>query len=153
MSDRHGNNGAGRGSLKALGIALLAAAVLFVTLVLPAEFGRDPTRIGHLLGLDALRAPATASKGPTTVTLTEVIGGNEKLFTADPGDGREPVPLPNPAVHQTQQAAPRTETLTVKLDVDQKTEIKAQLQKGKMLLYSWQVEGDGKVSEGNIRNY
>jgi hypothetical protein len=130
----------GRRSYKALIIALVAAVLIVVAVVLPAEFGRDPTGIGKLLGLDALKAPAAAS-GNSTVTLTEVIGGNEKMFTVDPGDGREPVPLPNPAVHQAEEAAPRTETLTVKLGIDEKTEIKARLPKGKMLLYSWKVEG------------
>jgi hypothetical protein len=130
----------GRGSLRGLGIALLVAVLLFVTIVLPAEFGRDPTRVGRLLGLDALHA-RTNPAGSSTVTLTEVIGGNEKVFTADPGDGRDPVPLPNPAVHQAETVAPRTETIIVKLAADGKTEVKAQLPKGKMLLYSWQVEG------------
>lgn len=133
----------GQGSLKALIVALLVAALIFVAVVLPAEFGRDPTRIGRLLGLDALHAQDKVATGPTTVTLTEVIGGNEKLFTADPGDGREPVPLPNPAVHQLEAAPPRSESLTVNLAVDGKTEVKAQILKGKMMLYSWQA--DGKV--------
>jgi hypothetical protein len=135
----------GRGSLKALGIALLVAALIFVVAVLPAQFGRDPTGIGRLLGLDALHAPAAAAAaGPSTVTLTNVIGGNEQVVTVDPGDGREPVPLPNPAVHQAESVPPRSETLTIRLGVDQKTEVKAQLPKGKMLVYSWQAEG-GKV--------
>jgi hypothetical protein len=131
--------------LKGLLIALAIAAVLFVAVVLPAEFGRDPTHIGHLLGLDGMHARAgAAGNGPTKVRLTEVIEGNEKVFEAEPGDGRDPVPLPNPAVHQPEAAAPRTETITVKLDADGKTEIKAKLPKAKMLLYTWQVEG-GKV--------
>ena len=133
----------GAGALKGLLIALAVAAVLFVTVVLPAEFGRDPTRIGHLLGLDAMRAsPAGAgTAGATTVRLTEITGGNERIFEADPGDGREPVPLPNPAIHQAEATAPRSETLTVTLGPDQKTEIKAKLPKAKMLLYTWQVDG------------
>lgn len=139
MADPH------NASLKGLAIAIVVAAVLFVTVVLPAEFGRDPTHVGHLLGLDALHARAgNGGGGESKVRLTEVIGGNEKIFEADPGDGREPVPLPNPAVSQLEAAAPRTETITVKLDADAKTEIKAKLPKGKMLLYSWQVDG-GKV--------
>jgi poly(3-hydroxybutyrate) depolymerase len=37
--------------LKSTGIAALIATVLLVTVVLPAEYGIDPTRIGSLLGL------------------------------------------------------------------------------------------------------
>lgn len=145
MADPDTQPARGAGALKGLVIALIVAAVLFVTVVLPAEFGRDPTGVGHLLGLDAMHARAGAgSSGGTTVRLTEITGGNEKIFEADPGDGREPVPLPNPAIAQLETTAPRTETITVKLDADGKTEIKAKLPKAKMLVYSWQVEG-GKV--------
>lgn len=133
----------GRGALKGLVIALVVAAVLFVTVVLPAEFGRDPTRIGKLLGLDAMHSGTgvASGTGDGKVRLTEVIEGNERVFEADPGDGREPVPLPNPAVSQLEETAPRTETLTVQLGADEKTEIKAVLPKAKMIVYSWQVEG------------
>lgn len=127
-----------RRSLRGLGIALVVAAVLLVTVVLPAEFGRDPTGVGRLLGLAAMRTPA---EPPATVQLTDVIGGNENVITVDPGDGREPVPLPNPAVYQSETAAPRSETLTVTLGQDEKTEIKALLRKGKVITYSWTVEG------------
>jgi hypothetical protein len=136
-------NTSGTGSIKGLLIALAAAAVLFVAFVLPAEFGRDPTRIGRLLGLDQMHARPAAGGGQP-IQLTEVIGGNEKIFTADPGDGSQPVPLPNPAVYQAEATPPRTETMTIKLGLDEKTEVKAKLPKGKMLTYSWQVEG-GKV--------
>lgn len=42
--------------LRNLAIALAVAVVLLFTLVLPAEFGRDPTGVGKLLGLTALHA-------------------------------------------------------------------------------------------------
>jgi hypothetical protein len=142
MADIDPTPARGAGALKGLLIALVIAAVLFVTVVLPAEFGRDPTRIGHLLGLDAMHARGSAANGgAATVRLTEITGGNERIFEADPGDGREPVPLPNPAIHQAEAAAPRSETLTVTLGPDEKTEIKAKLGKAKMLLYTWQVDG------------
>jgi len=37
--------------LKSTGIAVAIASALLVTVVLPAEYGLDPTRIGSLLGL------------------------------------------------------------------------------------------------------
>ena len=40
--------------LKALGVSLILAIALFVTTVLPAEFGIDPTGIGSALGLNNL---------------------------------------------------------------------------------------------------
>ena len=41
---------------KALALSLLIALTVFVTIVLPAEFGVDPTGVGSMLGLNALRA-------------------------------------------------------------------------------------------------
>lgn len=135
--------------LRNLAIAVAVAVVLLFTLVLPAEFGRDPTGVGKLLGLTALHAGGKQASTPAepaqTVALQDVVGGNDALTTqVQVGDGRDPVPLPNPQVHQAQDQAPKTETLKIHLGVDEKTEIKAQLPKGKMILYSWSVEG-GKV--------
>jgi len=42
--------------LKALVLSLLIALTVFVTIVLPAEFGIDLTGVGSMLGLNALRA-------------------------------------------------------------------------------------------------
>jgi hypothetical protein len=132
--------------LRNLAIAIVVAVVLLFTLVLPAEFGRDPTGIGGLLGLTKLHAGSAQSAAPAlpaqTVALQDVVGGNDALTTqVQVGDGRDPVPLPNPQVHQAQATAPKTETLKIHLGADEKTEIKAQLAKGKMILYSWTVEG------------
>ena len=129
-------------TLRNLALSLLAAAILLLLFVLPAEYGIDPTRLGGKLGLTALKHQEAAPS--QTVTLQDVVGGNDRLTTVGVGDGRNPVPLPNPSVHQAQEAAPVTEIKKIYLGVDDKTEIKAQLKKGKMILYSWSVDG-GKV--------
>ena len=41
---------------KALVLSVLMALAVFVTIVLPAEFGVDITGVGSMLGLNALRA-------------------------------------------------------------------------------------------------
>ena len=128
-------------SLKGLALAVVVAAVVVVTLVLPAQYGIDPTGIGRALGLTAMNGgPATRSE--TVALIDDVLAGNDSLAATGVGDA--PTPLPNPAVHQSQPAEPRTETIQIKLGLDEKTEVKAQLEKGKMILYSWSVEG-GKV--------
>jgi hypothetical protein len=121
-------------------IAALAAAVILFTVVLPAERGYDPTGIGKALGLMKMseqRATATAS-------IEDVTGGNEILVAKAGASSMDPLPLPNPAVHQDETTAPKTETVKVTLGFDQKTEIKAQLGKAKVIVYNWSVEG-GKV--------
>ncbi len=127
--------------LKALLIAALAAVVLLVTIVLPAERGVDPTGIGKLLGLTKMATPATPSAGGA-LKVEDVTGGNDNLVAAEGGGSMDkPIPLPNPAVHQKEAGAARTETFEIKLGLDEKTEIKAILGKAKALVYHWTVEG------------
>ena len=40
--------------IKSTIIAAIAAAVILVTVILPAEYGIDPTRIGKMLGLASM---------------------------------------------------------------------------------------------------
>jgi len=135
-------SGSSRKIWKGLAIALVVAIVLLFTVVLPAERGYDPTGIGRLLGLDAMH-PAKAS--PTIDEVIEdVTGGNDNIAAAEGGAFSEPTPLPNPAIHQSQSTAPRTDRFDVTLPVDGKTEIKAQMKKAKVVVYEWSVDG-GKV--------
>jgi hypothetical protein len=123
-----------------LAIAAVVAIVALLTIILPAERGYDPTGIGKLLGLTAMREP------PATLSanIEDNTGGNENLVAATNAGARDPLPLPNPAISQLETTAPKTETLKITLGLDEKTEIKAQLPKSKAILYNWSVEG-GKV--------
>lgn len=122
---------------KGLAIAALAAAVILVTIVLPAERGYDPTGIGKALGLTAMSEQrATAAAG-----IEDVTGGNENLVAAEGATSMDPLPLPNPAIHQEEATPPRSETIKVTLGLDEKTEIKAVMGKAKAIVYSWSVEG------------
>jgi hypothetical protein len=126
--------------LRGLAIAAVVAVIALFTLVLPAEYGYDPTGIGRHLGLMAMSDARTAAAG----SIEDVTGGNEELKAAEGASSMDPLPLPNPAVSQLEAAAPRTETIEITLGFDEKTEIKAVLGKGKVILYDWSVEG-GKV--------
>ena len=128
-----------RNSLLALLVALGIGFVLLVTVVLPVERGYDPTGVGRLLGLTAISGKAQT--GVAAPLVGDVTGGNDNLVAVAGGDAKNPLSLPNPAVHQQENSAPRTEVFTVKLDLDQKTEIKAVLGKAKVIIYSWTVEG------------
>jgi hypothetical protein len=102
------------------GIALLAAGLLLVVAVLPAEFGVDPLGIGRRLGLtgmndikkqvDALQA-ARAGSAATTVTV-----------------------VPQARSYQN-------ETVAFTLVPGGTIEYKYRLEKGNALLYSWKATG------------
>src|SRR5262249_20335915 len=130
------NPPSGKRLLKSVLAAIAVAAVVLVAFVLPAEFGIDPIGAGRALGLTAIHAPPTR-----TLQMKDVIGGNEKYREVKlPADPRDPVPLPNPAVSQLKQSGPRTDTVTVKLEPGQQTEVKAILDAAQVILYSWKAE-------------
>ena len=136
------DSGKRRGIFRGLLIAAVVAVVLLVTVVLPAERGWDPTGIGGRLGLTAMNEPAAAGKAASLDDVIEdVIGGNENLEPAETGGFSEPIPLPNPAIHQAETQPARTETFEITLPIDGKTEVKAVLQKSKAILYEWSVDG------------
>lgn len=116
--------------------AFACAAVLLVLVVLPAEYGIDPTGFGARMGLTAMNEPSR------TLQIKDVIGGNEKyreVKIPDPGD---PTPLPNPAVVQLKSADAQTRTMTVTVGGDQQTEIKVVLDAAQVILYSWHADGE-----------
>jgi hypothetical protein len=129
-----------RRPLKALIIALVLGAAALFGIILPAERGFDPTGIGRLLGLTALN-PTNASASAEALKIEDVSGGNDNLVAAEGSSARDPLPLPNPAIHQKESQLARTETFSIKLGLDEKTEIKAVLGKAKSLHYEWSVEG------------
>lgn len=135
VSPYESNPPSGKRILVSVIIALASAAAVLVTLILPAEYNIDPTRIGAALGLTALNAPAR------TVQVVDVVGGNEKYREAVIPDFGQPVPLPNPGVFQKQIEPSRSETLTITLQPGQQTELKTVLKASQMILFSWQAEG------------
>lgn len=121
--------------LKSIGLAAAGAAIVLVTIVLPAEFGIDPTRVGGALGLTAIHGPTR------TLLIDDVIGGNDRYRAITVPDPGQPIPLPNPAVVQIKAEDASVRKFTVHLGVDQQTEIKAVLDKAQVILYSWKADG------------
>jgi hypothetical protein len=117
-------------------IALAVAAVVLLVAVLPAEYGIDPTGIGRVLGFTELNAPASR-----TIEVRDVLGGNERVREVEIPAFNEPVPLPNPAVHQTEDRPIQTRTITLTLQPDQETEIKTVLRESKVITYTWKTDG------------
>lgn len=115
-------------------IAAAVAALVLVTAILPAEYGVDPTGIGRALGFAQLGEPAR------TIEITDFVGGNETVRELEIPDFGEPVPLPNPAIHQDEDAPARTATFEVTIPAEQETEIKTLLRGGKVIEYTWQVD-------------
>ena len=56
-----------------------------------------------------------------------MLGGNERVREVEIPAFNEPVPLPNPAVHQSEDRPIQTRTMTLTLEAGQETEIKTVL--------------------------
>jgi hypothetical protein len=128
----------GKRIARSVAIAVVVAAVLLVVAVLPAEYGIDPTGVGRALGLTELNAPPTR-----TFEVKDVLGGNEGVKEVEVPDFNEPVPLPNPAVHQSEDRPIETRTLTLTMPPETETEIKAVLRESKVIVYHWETDRGG----------
>lgn len=123
-------------SLKQLGrstlIALIVATILMVTVVLPAEYGKDPTGVGSLLGLTEM--------GRIKMSLAQEAA-------ADAGHAEEALTQPAapasvaPTANMQAPGAERNDEMTVTLAPDQATEIKATLTQGQKVTFKWSSTG------------
>lgn len=115
---------------RGVAIALAIAAVLLTFVVLPAEYGIDPTGAGKLLGLTALSEAADETPAPATPVSTSTPGVAASSNTI--------------AVRQT--VPYRTDTRTITLAPGKGKEIKTRLEKDAALVYSWKTDGGAVVS-------
>ena len=123
--------------LKGALLALVAAAVVTVLFVLPAEYGVDPTGIGAKLGLLDLAEVAEPAEN------SGASGGDTIVEGTWPGipeefDFYEPDIIGDP-YSRTQAAKFRSDTITIELDVGEQTEYKAIMKQGDALVYHWKL--------------
>jgi len=102
------------------GAALLAAGLILVTAVLPAEYALDPFGIGRLLGLTAI--------GDVQKSLASFEAARESAVTGA-------------AIVAPQERAYQNETVEFTLAARDSFEYKYRLDKGEALLYSWKASG------------
>jgi hypothetical protein len=118
-------------------ISAIVAAIILVLFVLPAEYALDPTGIGSKLGLTQMTVPPEPTR---TLEVSDPLAGNEDIMLVEIPDFGEPVPLPNPGIHQLEDRPPRSETREIMIDAEGETEIKTVLQQSKVLVYSWRTD-------------
>jgi hypothetical protein len=115
--------------LKATGVAILVAIIIFFTVVLPAEYGKDPLHTGAALGLMNL------SKSPAIVEIKEDV--KTAAPTIEPGaDGEAPV-IKDTFVAQS--SGYKTDSRELKLGPGEGMEIKYHMARGAGMIYSWKA--------------
>lgn len=125
-------------------IAGVAALALLVTVVMPAEYGVDPTGIGKATGLKKM--------GEIKVSLAQEAEAERKaaeLATAEqpamPKIIAQAQAAPEPVQTADIPAVTRNDEMSVTLAPNEGTEIKVALEKGKTVNYSWSTDG-GKAN-------
>jgi hypothetical protein len=137
--------------IRSTAIAFITAAVLLVTVVMPADYGIDPTGIGRVLNLTqmgeikkelaaeaAADAMAQAAGGVTAPASTEPAAQPD---SAAPVAAAAPAPAPVTAAKaETVKVQWRDET-QVTLKPGEGIEIKLSMNEGAKALYTWTVQG------------
>ena len=144
--------------IKSTFIAIILAAIVLVTGVLPAEYGIDPTGIGKLLGL--------AKMGEIKVSLAQEAAADKSIVKVKDSADKDSPKLIAKSVEETIVAQPkapvRTDEMTFSLAPDEGYEIKVAMEKGKKADYIWwtnngranfDVHGDSAKHRINYHNY
>lgn len=137
--------------LKSTIIAAIIAVVILVTIVMPAEYGMDPTGVGKVLGLKRM--------GEIKVSLAKEAEMDAKL-------GDSSMSLAAAEVKQQvvveKASTLNTHEMTLTLAPDEGREIKVTMPKGATVDYVWEtssgkanfdVHGDSKALDINYHSY
>jgi len=129
-------------------IAAVSAAVLLLAVVLPAEYGVDPTGLGRVLGLTQmgetkLRLAQEAAQDAAATPLDPAESQGALADASTPPQVRPASPMPSPAAQPDTAPAPTTwrDEMSFTLKPGQGTEIKLKMQADDKALYAWSVQG------------
>lgn len=103
-----------KGLVKQLVIALVSAAVILITFILPSEYGIDPTGLGSQMGLLALSTPSPA--------------------------GVPDLPMAPPETARFYDSEMHSNVIEIPLMLDGELEYKVRMKAGETLNYAWSVD-------------
>ena len=142
-------------------LAIATAGVLLVTVVMPAEYGIDPTGVGNAIGLTKM--------GEIKTSLAQEVAADEAKkqmaieLTTKPQMLKTKTVLPRTQSLELQPSATlSSDELSVTLAPDEGTEIKVLMRKGATVSYEWWTDGgkanfdvhaDSKKLKINYHNY
>lgn len=127
--------------LRSTAIAAGVAVLLLVTVVLPAEYGVDPTGAGEILGLTemgrikvALEREAAAADSAEAAALAAAGAGTA---VSQP---QVAAPVPAPAPDTTASPAQNSHVTEIVLAPNQGKEVKLVMQQGARVQFSWSTD-------------
>lgn len=128
--------------LKATVIAIAVAGLILITVVLPAEYGIDPTGVGRRLGLDVLAGAANAAELPSNSARPAIAAkpGATELDAVG-----QPAKTVEASVVSKRTADYRSDTMSLTLAPGKGAEIKAAMKSGDGFVFQWKASGDVAV--------
>lgn len=133
--------------LKSTAMAAVSAAVLLVAVVLPSEYGIDPTGAGRALGLTAMGeikqelAREAAAEAQAGTQATAALAAPAPALPASPGPTETPAPTASAAA--AAEPAVRNDEVSVTLKPGEAAEYKLSMQEGAKVEYEWTSVGGG----------
>lgn len=118
-------------------IAVIVATVLLVTVVLPSEYGIDPTRIGRVIGLTKM--------GEIKTQLAAEAERDRAADASQTAGGQTAAASTAPVRVAKTAGAPKADELIVTLKPGEGAEIKMAMSKGAKARYEWTSAG-GRVN-------
>jgi hypothetical protein len=129
-------------------IAAVSAVVLLTTVVLPSEYGVDPTGIGRVLGLTemgqikARLAKEAAEDSATKPSSSELAADAEEVKTTISNSAAFPsIDRPDPNSASTAVAPTWRDEMSFTLAPSQGSEVKLKMKEGEKASFSWSVKG------------
>tara|TARA_R110000782_G_scaffold91214_2_gene174459 strand:+ start:257 stop:877 length:621 start_codon:yes stop_codon:yes gene_type:complete len=119
--------------IKSTIVAIIIAGILLVTVVMPAEYGIDPTGIGEATGLKKMGEVKVSLAKEAAADRTKDMAADTQ---AEPVKPEVVVPVPEP------MQSTSNHEMQVTLAPDEGTEIKVTMTKGNKVRYSWQTDGE-----------
>ena len=115
-------------------LAAIGASVLLVVVVMPAEYGIDPTGLGRVTGLTEM--------GEVKMSLAEEFAQEEaaKRIAVEDVPVSQEVAKAEPR-SESAMPQPREDTMTLTLAPAEGAEIKVALKKGQQVHYEWSATG------------
>ena len=119
--------------------AFAVAMILLVTIILPAEYAVDPTGVGNLLGLKRMGEIKVQLAEEAQVNAEEATMKVEKNENESMAEINEPAAVATPVIENDI----KKEVITRTVSPDQGFEIKALMDSGKTVEYTWTASGSG----------
>lgn len=117
--------------------AMVAAGVILVTMIMPAEYGIDPTGVGGVLGLTRMgeikmQLAEEAEQAEEAAKLpTPSVASSTTASTSDATDEAD----------QDSESVANTDSMTLTLAPDASAEIKLEMSEGSSVDFEWTTQG------------